>query len=297
MSKEQFTQRELDEFRAAQKLAYDAVAAVEAQLYEGITERQAARMLEDWLRARGVRRFFHYGFAWFGERTRFKNFAKPPTGALASVLNPKVAHFGKQFQPTDRPLRTGDAVILDVGPVVGRIACDMGYSCSLGLGGDEEFHAARMALEPYRELILTLVRQGQSQAQIYKEVDELIGCQGYENIHSYYPGSVIAHKVGRVPGTRLPTVRVNGFSPQAIAYLSGHMLQSALRPRTHQAPLWNDSASRPCEPGLWAVEPHIGKGNIGVKWEELLVVTEDSAYWLDDDLPHVRYWHEARAGI
>ena len=24
--------------------------------------------------------------------------------------------------------------------------------------------------------------------------------------------------------------------------------------------------------------------------EELLVVTEDDAYWLDDDLPHVRRW-------
>ena len=122
------------------------------------------------------------------------------------MLNPKVAHFGKQFQPTGRRLRKGDAVILDVGPVVGRIACDMGYSCSLGLDGDEEFHAARMALEPYRELILTLVRQGRSQAQIYNQVDELITGQGYENIHSYYPGSVIAHKVGR--GTRRPAAHL-----------------------------------------------------------------------------------------
>jgi hypothetical protein len=27
-----------------------------------------------------------------------------------------------------------------------------------------------------------------------------------------------------------------------------------------------------------------------VKFEELLVVTEDDAFWLDDDLPHVRRW-------
>jgi hypothetical protein len=44
----------------------------------------------------------------------------------------------------------------------------------------------------------------------------------------------------------------------------------------------------PAEPGLWAVEPHIGFCGVGVKWEELLVVTEDDAYWLDDNLPHVR---------
>ncbi|MBL1098434.1 M24 family metallopeptidase [Streptomyces coffeae] len=295
MSKEHFTEQELAEVKAAQRLAYDAVAAVEAQLYEGITEKQAAKAIEDWLRAHGVRRFFHYGFAWFGDRTRFKNFEKPKGAALSSLLNPKIAHFGKQFQPTERPLRRGDAVILDVGPVVNRFACDMGYSCSLGGGDDEEFHAARMALEPYRALILDLVRRGATQSRIYREVDAVISDQGYENIHSYYPGSVIAHKVGKIPGTRLPTFRIQGFSPQALAYLSGHLLESAIRPRLNRTPLWGESSDQPCEPGLWAVEPHIGKGEIGVKWEELLVVTEDDAYWLDDDLPHIRYWQQHHA--
>lgn len=294
MAKEHFTPQELADFKAAQRLAYDAVAAVEAQLYEGITEKQAARAVEDWLRDHGVNRFFHYGFAWFGERTRFRDFTKPKGGALGSLLNPKMAHFGKQFQPTDRPLRQGEAVILDVGPVVGDIACDMGYSCTLGGDDSEEFHEARMALEPHRALILDLVRSGATQARIYREVDELITDQGFENIHSYYPGSVIAHRVGKVPGTRLPTFRINGFSPQALAYLSGHLLSSAIRPRLNRTPLWNEGADQPCEPGLWAVEPHIGKGEIGVKWEELLVVTEDDAYWLDDDLPHTRYWAQHR---
>jgi hypothetical protein len=29
-----------------------------------------------------------------------------------------------------------------------------------------------------------------------------------------------------------------------------------------------------------------------VKFEELLVVTDDDAFWLDDDLQHVRRWRE-----
>lgn len=33
-----------------------------------------------------------------------------------------------------------------------------------------------------------------------------------------------------------------------------------------------------------------GATRVGAKFEELLVVTEDDAYWLDDDLPHVRRW-------
>ena len=55
-------------------------------------------------------------------------------------------------------------------------------------------------------------------------------------------------------------------------------------------PLWNASrlAAAPPDPGLWAIEPHIRKDGVGAKWEEILVVTDSTAYWLDDDLPHVR---------
>jgi Xaa-Pro aminopeptidase len=290
VSREQFTAAQLAEFKAVQRLAYDATAAVEAKLYVGITEKEAAAMLEEWLRERGVSRFFHYGFAWFGDRTRFRDFEKPSGNALKQLVSPKMAHFGKQFLPTDRQLKKGDAVILDIGPVLGRAASDMGYSCTLPGDATEEFHTARMALEPYRRLILEMVKRGETQGAIYKALDELIADQGYENIHSYYPGSVVAHKIGRVPGVRLPTFRVQNFSPQAIAYLSGHVFESLLRPAKNATPIWNESSDTPCEPGLWAIEPHIGKGDIGVKFEEMMVVTEDDAYWLDDDLPHVRYW-------
>lgn len=31
---------------------------------------------------------------------------------------------------------------------------------------------------------------------------------------------------------------------------------------------------------------------VGAKFEELLVITDDDAFWLDDDLPHVHRWRE-----
>jgi hypothetical protein len=34
--------------------------------------------------------------------------------------------------------------------------------------------------------------------------------------------------------------------------------------------------------GIWAVEPHVRADGFGAKFEELLVVDEDRAYWLDD---------------
>lgn len=35
--------------------------------------------------------------------------------------------------------------------------------------------------------------------------------------------------------------------------------------------------------GLWSVEPHLARGEVGAKFEEVLVITEQDAAWLDDD--------------
>ena len=55
---------------------------------------------------------------------------------------------------------------------------------------------------------------------------------------------------------------------------------------------WNDDAEadRPLSCGLWAIGPHIAYNGAGAAWEEMLVVTEHDAYWLDNDLPHHRKW-------
>jgi hypothetical protein len=67
---------------------------------------------------------------------------------------------------------------------------------------------------------------------------------------------------------------------------------AARRGAEHHSPLWNGSrfSAHRATPGLWAVEPHVGYGGVGVKFEELLLVTDTDARWLDDDLPHVRRW-------
>jgi hypothetical protein len=49
----------------------------------------------------------------------------------------------------------------------------------------------------------------------------------------------------------------------------------------------DESNERP-DPGLWAIEPHIGRDGVGAKWEEMLVVTDTDTYWLDDAVPHLR---------
>ncbi|GKQ38617.1 hypothetical protein ALMP_51480 [Streptomyces sp. A012304] len=58
-------------------------------------------------------------------------------------------------------------------------------------------------------------------------------------------------------------------------------------------------SDHPPRPVLWAVEPHPDFRGTGATFEELRVVTDSrgprqSAFWLDDDLPHVRRWAEGK---
>jgi hypothetical protein len=268
----------LEGFRRSQSLAYDSVTAVERELREGMTERQAAARVAEYLADHGVRQFFHRPFAWFGDR---------------SALRGMRTDLG--FFPTRRRLRPGMAVILDVAPIVEGYASDIGYACKLGANA---LHDQMLAdLEAYRTLVLAGVRAGRSMRAIYRDVDALIERQGYDNRHARYPGHVLAHKVDFVPPAARTERALLGFGPPALAFLGSKVARTRAGDRS-QFPLWN--AGRVCEqpasPGLWAVEPHIGLRDVGVKWEELLVVpAEGEAHWLDDDLPHVRRFAELAA--
>lgn len=269
---------ELRGFRSAQRLAYECAEAVAARLRPGVTEREAARMQRDWLRARGVRDWFHLPFAWFGDRTAFTGFRIP-----------------LQFFPTNRRLAEGMPFILDLAPVHRGFPADVGYSGCLG-PGPAPLHDKLLAdLRAHRELLLREVRERRPLREIYEDVDRLMVRQGYENRHRAYPFGVIAHKVDRVTDRRW-SPQVLGFGTQALKGLARDALQGH---RDGWSPLWSPYgfSDHPPRPGLWAVEPHLGFRGTGAKFEEILVVTDsrdpaESAFWLDDDLPHVRRWAE-----
>ncbi|MFE4592398.1 M24 family metallopeptidase [Streptomyces laurentii] len=270
---------ELRGFRETQRLAYACAEAVAAQLRPGVTERDAARMQREWLYARGVKDWFHRPFAWFGDRTAFVDFKIP-----------------LQFFPTNRRLEAGMPFILDMAPVYRGYTADIGYSGCLGLN---PVHDKLLAdLEEHRALILREVRERRTLREIYEDVDRLMVRQGYANRHRAYPFGVIAHKVDRVRERRFaPTLF--GFGAESLKGLASDALHGH---RDGWSPLWSPYtfSDHPPKPGLWAVEPHLGFRGTGAKFEEILVVTdsrdpEESAFWLDDDLPHVRRWNEAAA--
>lgn len=214
---------DLARFRDLQRLAYDGAAAAAGWLAPGVTERQAAARLRRELIRAGADDFFHVPFAWFGDRTAFRNFRTP-----------------LQFFPGGRALADGMAFILGCAPVADGYPADIGYAGKLG--ANPVWDRIALDLRDYRELILAEARAREPLAGIY--------------------------------AAELISERARGRSP----------LRADGRASRH-----------PPTPGLWAVEPHVALRGVGLKFEELLVVTPDEAYWLDDDLPHVRRWAAAGA--
>ncbi|HUS64895.1 MAG TPA: M24 family metallopeptidase [Kofleriaceae bacterium] len=268
---------DLDGFRRAQRVAYDAAVEVAAGLEPGITEVEAARRLGDAVRARGVTRYLHQPFAWFGERTRFAGFPRRATRA---------------FFPTATALAPGMVAILDVAPVVDGYTADIGYTFRAPGGAPEDGALLDRAMDTLREIraaIPPLVERGDTMRSIYARVDRLLEARGFENRHRRYPFAVLAHRVHKVtPGRGDP--RLAGFGLAAAARLVGGELASRVPLLARKSPLWNgdERASRPVPPGLWAVEPHLGtRGGFGAKFEEILAVEPGRAWWLDDALPHV----------
>ncbi len=261
---------ELARFREVQQLAYAAAESVAATLEAGVTEKQAAGRLRGYLTERGVQDWFHTPFAWFGDRTAFRGFRVP-----------------LQFFPSNRRLEEHMPFILDCAPVRDSYVADIGYAGCLGT--NRIYEQLMDDLAEYRTLIVTKVAEGVPLKQIYHDVDELIARHGYDNRHRVYPGRVIGHQVSKVH-SRLPRFIAAGFGIRSLQTLAGDLIAERMQ---HRSPLWADgeSSNHPATPGLWAVEPHIGFRDVGVKFEEILVVTESGeAFWLDDDLPHVRRW-------
>lgn len=268
---------ELDGFRAAQKLAYRCAEAIAAELTPGITEREAAALMKRWLAASGAEDCFHQPFAWFGDRTAFEGF----------IGLRHLGGFNPAFYPGSRRLQEGMPFILDCAPTLDGYTADIGYTGCLGQ--NRLLDKLMDDLLEYRVLILELVRQRKNLSEIALAVDRLCARHGYEPRHKAYPFQVLAHRVEKLPADGRRHRSLLRFGVRSVE----NLVRSAARGRREGwSPLWssNSASDHPPTPGLWAVEPHLGFRGVGAKWEELLVVTADDAFWLDDDVPQVRRW-------
>ncbi len=221
-------------------------------------------------RREGADRFFHLPVALFGERT-----ALPEPWTTES------------FWPTDRVLGPGDAVLMDASPIFEGFVVDTSMCFN---SEPSAAHDGAMADDlTYRDSILDAVRAGATFREIALTVDADMSARGDRNCHGLHPEAVLGHRAVLLDDLdELPPADPNGFDATVLGwFITG--IGAAIE-HSSPSPTWNDRPTSDHEPapGLWAVEPHIGRGDIGVKWEELLVIEATDAYWLSDDVPHLR---------
>lgn len=259
---------DLARFRDAQRLALATTIEIASELRPGTTERAAADRLERALILRGVTRWFHAPFAWFGARSRFDGFTR----------------VRRNFFPTDARLEPGTIGILDVAPVIDGCPGDVAYAFQIA-GGDASqtaaFAAARQALREVRALIPAAVTRGDTMAAIARAIDRAFAARGFDSRYPLYPFGVLGHHITRFAAT--PDPRIGGFGVRALVQLVGGGVADHVPGLRARSSLWNPRAERRVPPGLWSLEPHLGGAGFGVKFEEMLVVTpEGHASWLDE---------------
>lgn len=265
-----FSDGELDRFRELQRLSFSILMDEAKRLEPGMIEKDVAHRLVQAYRREGVKSFFHLPVVLFGERT-----ALPGDWPV------------RKFFPKKRAVAANEAVIFDASPIFGDFLVDTSFSFCLGAS---EAHSAMMQrLAGFRASVPEAVNAGVSFAEIANDVNARIVGFGYEAVHGKHPGAVLGHRAVRLP--RLPFVwRSQGFDALSLSWFYGN--EFASRAHLARSPLWNTtrtSAHKPFD-GLWLVEPHAGDGPTGAKWEEILVIENGQARWLDDEPPHVKQW-------
>lgn len=271
-----FTPEELAKFKEYQRASYAVLEEVARSLREGETEKDVARRVRKRFHEQGVHHYFHVPVALFGTRTAYPG----DFGQLEAL-------------PTDRRLERGMPVILDAAPVYHGYTVDTSYATSFG--DNPRVAELVRALKPLRDLVLARVRERASFRAIAREVDDAIGKLGYENCHKKHIAFVLGHRITQVPDTWWHRRRIWGLGLLQAGYFVGKTF-GAQQFGGDGSPNWNHtrSSDHPPTPGLWAVEPHLGKDGVGAKFEEILVITDTDAYWLDESgLPHHRAWAAA----
>ncbi|MEM7358317.1 MAG: M24 family metallopeptidase [Pseudomonadota bacterium] len=268
-----FSDSELDKFRELQQLSFSILENMASELTVGLTEKEVAGALVRRYRDAGFTSFFHLPVVLFGERA-----ALPGNFTVG------------KFFPKSRALQEGDSVVLDASPIADGYLVDTSYSFCLG---ECDNHRRMMFdLARFRDQVCTAVNEGQTFKDIAESVEQEIQQLGYESVHNKHPGEVLGHRAVKLPVMPFDW-RLNGFDATSLSWFA-YKDKIASIGLGKEAPLWNTSKNSDHAPhdGLWLVEPHAGLGAVGAKWEEILVIDDGEAYWLEDEPPHVRQWQQ-----
>jgi len=252
----------------AQRVARDAVLTVAATVRPGDTERAVCARVDRELDKAHVAHWLHTPYAWWGERTRFDWQGAWEPNAL----------------PSDRVLEPGEAFIVDVAPIVAGFPADFAYSGIADAGEAQSgVHGELLAeLERVKAALLDWARPGALAEAVCHSAAASIEASGLDVLHTRYPANVLGHTLEGFPNvwSRAPRVGSGFQLPLLLTYATRivrhHLLRSPYPFLRERAP----GVVR----GLYAVEPHIGKGSFGAKFESVMLVDGDETRWLDPGL-------------
>ncbi len=285
-----YSAADLDRFRQVQRLAYRIALKIESQLQTGMTEVEACTLIAAAQAENEVIQIFHEPYVWFDRRTvlgpESVTAAANAVDLAATGVSPSSPHF-----PTEQPLREGMPVIIDLAPVLDGVPSDIAYSCAFG--PNRVFDELDAGLARVRTFLQEGIRSGESMLMLYHELDVLLAQRGWESCHHRYPDRALGHLVFPLEHDPDRPTPVPGWGTAAAERILAAGIEALDKGTCY--PLWNDSSFTDCPatPGLWSIEPHIGRDGVGAKFEEILVVTGDDAFWLDDHLPHSQRWAAA----
>ena len=244
---------QLRKFRRTQDLAILAANEISQLVRPGMSEMDAANLLDTFLRDHGVNAFVHYSFAWFGERTRFNHCQKY-----------------RDLMPSKKIIEEGEVFILDTAPVLDGTPADIGLAFCLG--ENPEFKKSMISLQRIRKKIPGLFELNcASGKKIYQWLNQMIKNEGFDCIHQLYPFGVLAHRLYNVPFENLPGL-FKPFTWQAYWSLLSRGFYSETISGNSNLNL----------DGVWAIEPHLGASGFGVKFEEMLYVVNGKAQWVSN---------------
>jgi hypothetical protein len=248
----------------AQRLAHDVIHEVAGSLRPGDREIDVAQKIDDACARAGVHRFLHTAYAWWGDRTRFAKFVDWEPDAL----------------PTTRAIEPGDSFIMDVAPIVDGYVADYALSGTLG---KNDTHAELLdALRDVKQKIVDFAKKRPTGGELMRRVGSLVDQRGLDAIHPMYPGSVLGHTLDVFPS---PFGKIGpigkGFQLPLLGTYAFELVRHRLRGAPY--PLINYEERGELR-GIWAVEPHVARGDVGAKFESILVVDGDETRWLDPDL-------------
>jgi hypothetical protein len=267
-----FTDHELDRFREYQRLSYEILEAEAERLEPGISEKQVTRRLRAAFHKAGAHNYFHVPVALFGERSSYPG-EFGPFEALS----------------TAKKLAETDVVILDAAPIFDGYTVDTSHAHNFS--GTPVFDTIDAELPVLRNMIHTRINEGGTFQKIAWEVDDYIRERGFENCHRKHIGAVLGHRVTKASSQRFCGWSIKGLAVKQVSWFLARSQFSRGRFR-NRTPNWNHTNTcKGVAPfGLWAVEPHLAKDGVGAKFEEILLIDEHGARWLDDDLPHHKRW-------